>query len=270
MSKLKRFAIFASNHTALESLPSNTREGFRMRVLFIAAALGSFAFIPVMAIQQEQAQQTSAVDLDAAKRLGAELTAKAESGNAAAQSSLGVFSELAKDYSLAAFWYRKAANQGDVIAQGNLGRLYHAGLGVPQDFAEAYHWARSAADKGDPLGELLTGLLNLEGKGRPTDYAEAVSWLRRAAEQDCSAKGRLEHFCGTARFSLGTLYDAGEGVPQDYVLAHMWTNLASAALEGEGQKSAARFRDSIAAKMTPQQIAQAQQLAREWRPGQTR
>ena len=46
--------------------------------------------------------------------------------------------------------------------------------------------------------------------------------------------------------------------------AHMWFNLAGA-LAGERAKSVEN-RDRVAAKMTPAQIAEAQKLAREWKP----
>ena len=57
----------------------------------------------------------------------------------------------------------------------------------------------------------------------------------------------------------------GEGVPQDYVRAHMWLNLA-AAQDKSQYHFAAKARDELAAKMTPAQIAEAQRLAREWTP----
>jgi TPR repeat protein len=55
----------------------------------------------------------------------------------------------------------------------------------------------------------------------------------------------------------------GEGAPQDYVMAHMWYNLAAAS--GKLPGAAAR-RDLIAKMMTPDQIAEAQRMAREWKP----
>ena len=58
--------------------------------------------------------------------------------------------------------------------------------------------------------------------------------------------------------NLGTMYSTGEGVPQGYVRAHMWANLAAAA-----GADAANNRDITARKMTPQQIAEARKLARE-------
>jgi TPR repeat protein len=53
------------------------------------------------------------------------------------------------------------------------------------------------------------------------------------------------------------MYAKGEGVPQDYVFAHMWLNLA-AARSHSGTKNAAKDRDFIAKKnMTPDQVAEA-------------
>jgi TPR repeat protein len=46
-------------------------------------------------------------------------------------------------------WFRKAAEQGEVFAQYNLGWMYGTGTGVPQDYAEAVKWYCMAADQGD-------------------------------------------------------------------------------------------------------------------------
>jgi TPR repeat protein len=66
------------------------------------------------------------------------------------------------------------------------------------------------------------------------------------------------------------MYDKGQGVPQDYVQAHMLFNLAASrfsASEAEDRNKAVKNRDSVASKMTPAQIAEAQKLAREWKSG---
>ena len=64
-----------------------------------------------------------------------------------------------------------------------------------------------------------------------------------------------------AQYNLGFMYDNGQGVAQDYVRAHMWYNLG--AISGEKDNKAPANRDSIAAKMTPAQIAEAQAMARK-------
>ena len=60
------------------------------------------------------------------------------------------------------------------------------------------------------------------------------------------------------------MYANGEGVPQDDVQAHMWLNLAASRTTGEDREDAASARDRARARMTPEQVAEAQRLAREW------
>jgi TPR repeat protein len=84
------------------------------------------------------------------------------------------------------------------------------------------------------------------------DYQDALRLLRPLAERGS----------GIAMQFIGLMYDFGQGVPQDYVTAHMWFNLAAA----EGNENAVFFRDHLVPKMTRAQIAEAQKLAREWRP----
>ena len=86
--------------------------------------------------------------------------------------------------------------------------------------------------------------------GRPTEALE--QW--RAAVNAGDRRAML---------ALGRLFMRGVGAPQDYVQAHMWFNLAA----GRGELEAAKERDALAAKMTPQQVASAQERARSWRPG---
>jgi TPR repeat protein len=87
--------------------------------------------------------------------------------------------------------------------------------------------------------------------------AAAMSYWRPLAEQGNAV----------AQLSLGLMYQRGRGLPQDYALAHMWFNLsASRATAAEDRDLAAKSRDELAAKMTPDQIAEAQRLAREWKP----
>jgi TPR repeat protein len=74
---------------------------------------------------------------------------------------------------------------------------------------------------------------------------------------------------GDTQFNLGLMYDNGAGVPQDYVQAHLWFNLAASHLaKVQERNSAASARDALAKRMTPEQIAEAQRLARDWKPKQ--
>ena len=64
------------------------------------------------------------------------------------------------------------------------------------------------------------------------------------------------------------MYANGHGVPQDYVRAHMWFNIAAAAAGASdvAVREAAKWRDLVATRMTPAQIAEGRRLAREWQP----
>ena len=130
--------------------------------------------------------------------------------------------------------------------------MYNMERGVPQDYAEAVKWYRKAAEQGLQIAQTNLGVMYGQGHGVPQDYAEAVKWYRKAAEQG-NALG--QHV-------LGVMYDQGRGVPQDYVQAHKWLNLAVAA----GDASALKVRDDLAGRMTREQIAEAQKLARDWKP----
>ena len=76
-----------------------------------------------------------------------------------------------------------------------------------------------------------------------------MKWYTLAAEQG----GDL------AQYNLGFMYGNGNGVPQDYIRAHMWWNLAASS----GNKDAVSGRDAVSKRMTPADISAAQKLARE-------
>ncbi len=63
-----------------------------------------------------------------------------------------------------------------------------------------------------------------------------------------------------AQFNLGLMYYRGNGVLQDYKLAHKWFNIASA----QGDAEARRALSLITVMMTREEVASAQELAREW------
>lgn len=82
------------------------------------------------------------------------------------------------------------------------------------------------------------------------DYKTAAKEFQKLASQG--------H--GKAQYVLGMMYRQGQGVPQDYIQAHLWLSLAAAS----GEKDANKFRELLAAKMSARQIEEAQRLARSW------
>ena len=63
------------------------------------------------------------------------------------------------DYKPAVKWFKLAAEQGNPLAQYNLGRLYYLGKGVPENLVYAHMWAQQASSNGFKMGTELTELL---------------------------------------------------------------------------------------------------------------
>jgi TPR repeat protein len=152
------------------------------------------------------------------------------------------------DYATALRLYGSLAHQGLDVAQFNLGLMYDNGQGVSKDEAEATKWYRLAADQGRADAQYQLGHLYY----KQTNYAEAVRWFRLAADQ-----GRAD-----AQSNLGAMYAEGDGIPQDLAQALKWFILAAA----QNHREAIENRDKVILLMTPVQIAEAQKLAREWKP----
>jgi TPR repeat protein len=145
-----------------------------------------------------------------------EFKASAEQGNALAQFNLGFMYDnglsIPRDYSEAAKWYCKAAEQGHIDAQYHLGVMYAAGRGVKKDFAEAVKWYRKAAEHGHVDAQYHLGVMYATGRGVRQDFTEAAKWYRKAAEHgNVSAESQLEK-----------MYASGQGVPQSDSEAQKW------------------------------------------------
>jgi TPR repeat protein len=111
-----------------------------------------------------------------------------------------------------------------------------------------------SAERGDPRAQAYLGWLYSVGRGVPQHYLLAAKWYYRAAVQG--------HGC--AQFALGLLYNKGQGVQKDLVLAYMWLSLSASQAVGEDRDFKVRIRDSVASKMTVNQVEFAQHLALRW------
>lgn len=100
------------------------------------------------------------------------------------------------------------------------------------------------------FADFYDGLRAFDAKDYKTAFNE---WQAAANQSDARAQYRL-----------GQLYEKGLGVLQNYLEAHRWYNLAA----NNGQSEAAPARDGIAAKMSAEQVVEAQKLAAAWKPAQ--
>lgn len=184
----------------------------------------------------------------------------AEQGDADAQCSLGSMYThglgVSKDSNEAVKWYRAAANQGDAQAQFELARAYADGDGLRRDPSEAARWFQKAAEQGFAAAQFRLAALYFSGNGIPRDLVEAGRYMRKAADQGFQPAQKL----------LGMMYGCGSGVPKDLVESYHWLNLAAA----NGDEEAAKMRDNAEHSMTPDQVAQAQRLCRDYQAGLVR
>jgi hypothetical protein len=120
-----------------------------------------------------------------------------------------------------------------------------------KNYAAALQPCRSLAERGDARAQLSLGRHVLQ---RPRSAAR----LHPKGERD--AQGGRTRLYPPRKPDLGVLYWNGQGVQQDVVLAYMWLSLAAAR-----EPDAVGKRDVAASQMTPEEIAEAQRLARNWK-----
>ncbi len=120
------------------------------------------------------------------------------------------------------------------------------------DYAAVFNEFRPLAERGNPAAQFNLGVMYANGQGVARDDAEAARWFHKAAEQGYA----------NAQRNLGVIYILGRGVPQDYVRGYLWSDLSAA----QGDRDSALLRDTMMKEMTPEQIAEAQQMAKAWKP----
>ena len=126
------------------------------------------------------------------------------------------------------------------------------------------------------LGAIQSGRLSAKKTESGEFEVDSIGLFRLVGSMYDNGRGVAQDFANAAKWYrraaeegdtvsqtyLGFLYYCGRGVPQNDVLAHMWFSLSAA----NGSKTAAETRDSIGATMSPDQIAEARRLASEWKP----
>ena len=145
------------------------------------------------------------------------------------------------------------AADGDVASQYNLGMKYARGDGVQQDYKVAAKWLEMAANTGDMDAQAALGVMYQKGQGVQQDNNIAASLYKRAALQGDKM----------SQYNLASIYANGRGSMQNDKEAFFWVTLASVE-NTEPQVTA--LRDTLAARLTPAEISDAQQRASLWVP----
>ncbi len=179
---------------------------------------------------------------------------QAKAGDAEAQYYVGQIFEkglgTTADYTGAADWYRKAAEQNYGAAQTSLGYLYEEGLGVERDAVEALNWYRKAAG-------LAEDLVVLEA----SDYGALVA-AREALQQKQGEVEALEAEVEALRSQLDTskseaVEDAQRRSSLESILMRLRTDLAARQKElADGQQRIATLESRHQPSATERQPAQ--------------
>jgi TPR repeat protein len=160
-----------------------------------------------------------------------------------------------------------AAAGGKASAAFDLAGNYRTGFILEKDAAKAAALYQRAADQGLPVAQKVLGDLYADGAGVTRDFANACRWWGRAARQGESSE---------AERNYGKCYLTGTGVPQSEVEALTWWLIAKdhERQDKDGlpdwvfqtEAEADRLSDALMERLPPDQVAEAQERARSWRP----
>jgi len=154
------------------------------------------------------------------------------------------------DYATALLEWRPLAEEGNEIAQFNLGNSYYYGNGVPQNYKSAVKWYKLAANQGVADAQFNLGNSYYNGNGVPQNYKSAVKWYKLAANQGSNK----------AQWNLGIMYSDGMGVEKNYILGYMYAVVSGSNADGEWAKS----------NMTQDELSTAKKLVKDCKSANNR
>ncbi len=127
-----------------------------------------------------------------------------------------------KDYGKALALFRQAAGQGNAGGEYNLGQCYELGHGVKKDETEAVLWYRKAAEQGFVLARARIRQMVANGQLKPVDDNQSGPWWRGLVQQSESESLSFSraYFAAAQRdadaeLELGIDYLTGMGVAKD-------------------------------------------------------
>ena len=150
----------------------------------------------------------------------------AKSGDKTAENWLGIYYGVQKEYSKAVFWSRKAAIQGDPLAEFVMGEVYYYGNGVPKSDRIALYWYKLAVAQGYQGAQAMLTKVRQEiaAQVELRDHTQAVA---RDAQRPAGASSSTS-LTAKEQNLLGYAYYIGQGKPKNYEKAVYWYRKAAA------------------------------------------
>jgi len=154
------------------------------------------------------------------------------------------------DYDTALAVWQPLADSGDAGSQYGLGMMYGNGFGVSMDDALALKWYSLAADQDHAGAQYNLAIMYQNGWGVPINDEEATRYYMLASEQGVAA----------AMTALGRYFAMDYSDAYDPVQAYKWFSLAYLLQDMD----AGVKRETLAARMTVEQIADSNVLVEGW------
>lgn len=156
--------------------------------------------------------------------------------NPVAQVNLGVFYQFGLsidvNHARAAYWYDKAATNGNQSAVVKLADLYSRGVGTDVNASQAAELYTEAAEAGSPDAQVELGYMYEVGDIGEVNFEEARKWYEQAAQ------GGSE----IGQYNLAEMYELGKGGPVDLDKAKEFYGLAAQQGLQEATEALARIK----------------------------
>ena len=185
----------------------------------------------------------------------------------------GLIAYNLSDFDTARVEFLQASALGDSRSQYMLGLIHERGFGVDRNPMVAMKWYRTSARQGHALAQYTLAMMHRKGLDTATRprsgamgvggavatpsqrlgiaYMEALKWFELAAEQGVA----------DAQYNLGLMHATGNGIPIDFITAHLWWSVAVSS----GSLEARHKLVLLEQLMTDEDLGKARELAMQWR-----
>ena len=149
---------------------------------------------------------------------------------------------VAADQIKASYYYKQAAEQGNIYAMMRLGEFCIEGKVVPQDFAQAEKYFRQS-ESAYAQAAVDLGLMYAKGQGVPRNPQEAIGWYSKVAYPTGPTFDKQTGF-RNAQIELARLYESSPAPIKDDVKAYQWYRRAACLGSSEAMEKLAAMYDA--------------------------
>ena len=155
----------------------------------------------------------------------------------------------AGEYTKAFQIFERLSQAGDNQAQYDLSQMYLQGIGTPKNIEQGWVWLNRAAEQGNIQAMLELGVRYQASASLENGQEMAFLWFQKAAMAGSPV----------GQYNLAHFYESGKQAPVDLVKAYVWMTISNKS----GNPAAASEMKAIKAKLSPDELASADQMIQE-------